>query len=116
MFGYCLSGISLSVLPLPVTVRLILLALLLASLSYQLSKIVRPNFIGLQLLARELLLIKRDGQILKLTQTTSTLVMPSLIILHGVTAEGHRKSLLLMSDSLEKQAFRRLRILLRWGS
>jgi len=102
------------VLPLPVTVRLLSLALLSASLIYQLSKVVRPTFIGVQLLARELLLKKRDGKWLKLTQTASALVMPGLIILHGVTAEGVRQSLLLMSDSLEKQAFRRLRILLRW--
>ena len=115
-FAYAVAGISILVLPLPLVICLLLLAMLLAALSYQLRLVMQPQFTGVQFLDQKWSLINPAGQSISVALQDTTLVMPSMIILNGVSAEGRRHSLLLMSDSLEKQAFRRLRILLRWGS
>lgn len=114
--GYALAIVAIVFLPQSAGIRISLVVVVLIRLGYQLKQCVRPRFVGLQIQTQGLSVMDRDGQILKFTPTGTGLVMPSLIILRGVFADGLRQSLLIMADSMEKQAFRRLRVLLRWGN
>jgi len=114
--AYALAAISVMALPWSLLIRILFVGLILLGLVYQLKQLAQPKFIALKRVDQQWFLINREGQSISVALNGATLVMPRMIMLNGVSAEGSRQSLLLMSDSLEKQAFRRLRVLLRWGN
>jgi hypothetical protein len=62
---------------------------------------------------RRVLLARRDGMQLGGQVCGDTLVMPWLVLLNVRIGTGGRRSLVLLPDSLPREDFRRLRVLLR---
>lgn len=60
-------------------------------------------------------LILRDGrhQVGKLV--TGGIILPFMVLIDVRLEHGGRRSLVLLSDSMDAESFRRLRVLLRWG-
>jgi hypothetical protein len=113
--AHLLAVISIVFLPLPLSAQIVFVGMILLSLIIQFQRVAQPKFSAIKIVAQQWVLVNCEGLSINVTQLGNTLVTPSMIIFQGITAEGTRQSLLLMSDSLEKQAFRRLRVLLRWG-
>lgn len=60
-------------------------------------------------------LILRDGrhQVGKLV--AGGIILPFMVLINVRLEHGGRRSLVLLSDSMDAESFRRLRVLLRWG-
>ncbi len=64
----------------------------------------------------KIVLVLRDGRHLSGRLLQNSLVTPYMVLLNIVLAERReRRSLLILPDGMKTEAFRRLRVALRWG-
>ena len=64
----------------------------------------------------EIVLVLRSGRHLHGRVSSDSLVTPYLVILNvELKEQRRRRSLLILPDSMGKESFRRLRVVLKWG-
>lgn len=95
-------------------------ALMLASLAYYLARDawlrLGASCIGLVTDAEGVVMLLRDGTQLPCRVLADSLVTPALVVLNVRPRAGRgARSVVILPDSLDAEAFRRLRVWLRWG-
>lgn len=109
---------SLWMLALSIWISLLLCALLAIHLTYQLGKVRLVSSDAVREFTFEaegLVLGLSEREKITGTLRASTLVTPWLLVLNVSPANSRwERSVLILSDSLDKESFRKLRVFLRW--
>ena len=113
----------LAVLPLialPLWAKSILVILLLYSLLHYLRRDawlrLSDSYVGLALEGDGFILRRRDGVSMPCAILSDSLVTPYLTVLNVLPQGAHfARSVLILPDSLDAEAFRQLRVWLKWG-
>ena len=113
--------IVLPLLALPFWAKSLLLLSLMFSLGYYLRRdawlLAADSCVGLLLHESEAVLILRDGRQLHGTLAADSLVTPLLTVLNVSLPERFAaRSVVVLPDSMAAEAFRQLRVWLKWGA
>jgi toxin CptA len=118
--AYVLAILIVFMLPIDTWARLMLAILLLCALFYYVRhdalRLMLSSIVGLRLEGDQISLIMRGGGELTGVIQPDSLVTPALTILNVLPhGEMRVRSLLIFPDSLDKEHFREMRVLLRWA-
>jgi toxin CptA len=107
-------------LALPLWAKLAIVFLLLLSLLYYLLRdawlSVRISCVGLVLEGDDVILLMRDDTRLPCVILHDTLVTPYLTVLNVLPQDARfARSVVILPDSMDAEAFRQLRVRLKWG-
>ena len=111
---------SLIFVPIPkVAFVLLLIVLILSAIYYVLRDaqlILSGACIALRLEDDRIVLVSRNGDQLRGQLRPSSVITPHILILNiGLENHRGRKNVVLMSDSMDAEVFRQLRVTLKWG-
>lgn len=118
-FAHAVVMAALLFLPFPNVALLLLLIVLSCSMAYYMLRDARLKldsaWVTLILEDDRIVLTDHKGEETTGTLLRSSVVMPHLVVLNIAVPGRHRKrNVVLMSDSMEAESFRRLRVALKW--
>jgi len=118
--GYLLAILIIFILPIVVLAKAALAVLLGCTLVYYLRRdallLSSSSHVAISLGGEEVTLTTRNGSELHGQILRDSVVTPFLAILNVLPQDGKRvRSVVIFPDSLERERFRELRVLLKWG-
>jgi toxin CptA len=114
------AGLALLLVPASLWLTFPAMCLLLLSLAYHLRRHAwlrtSASCVALRFEAEGVQLVMGDGAQLEGAISPDTFVTPMLTIINVlVPAQRARRSIVILPDSMDREVFRQLRVLLRWG-
>lgn len=121
IFIHVLTAIVVLLLPMIVPVKVTLLVTLLLALRYSLRRyawlLLPGSFVGVRIEGERISLFRRDAAEVTGTILSDSLITPLVVVINMLPdANSGISSIVIFSDGLEKEQFRQLRVLLRWGA
>lgn len=112
---------ALFFVPISKTALFLMLAVLFCSMAYYVLRDARLKldaaWIALRLEGDRVVLVNRKGEESTGELLRGSVVMPHLVILNmGINGQRRRCNVVLMSDSMDAESFRQLRVALKWGA
>jgi toxin CptA len=78
--------------------------------------ISNSSVVGLQIEGEDAIMTLRDGKLLEGKVLRDSLVMPAIAVLNVLPEGAHfAHSIVILPDTLERESFRQLRVILRWS-
>jgi toxin CptA len=119
VFAHTVVMSALLFVPAPNTALALLLTVLTGSMTYYVLRDARlkrnDSYIALRLEDDRVVLTNRKGAELAGTLLRTSVVTPHLVVLNIALFDQRRKcNVVLMSDSMEAESFRQLRVALKW--
>lgn len=118
---HLLTVVTVLLLPMIVLVKVVLVVTLLLALLYSLRRYawlsLPRSYIGMRLGDEGISLLRRDGREVTGTILNDSLITPLLVVINMLPdSNASVSSVVVFSDGVDKEQFRQLRVLLRWGA
>lgn len=120
IFVFTLTIVMVSILPIQAPAKLVLAGMLLLLAFYYLRRdiwrLLPTSFVHIRLDGDQMVFIRRSGAELRGKVAGSSFVTPLLTIVNIKSLKSWRlSSVILFSDSMSREDFRQLRVLLKWN-
>jgi toxin CptA len=121
IFIHVLTVVVVLLLPMIVLAKTIFLVTLLLALRYSLRRyawlLLPGSFVGMRIEGERISLFRRDAAEVTGTILSDSLITPLVVVINMLPdANSGIRSIVIFPDGIEKEQFRQLRVLLRWGA
>jgi hypothetical protein len=121
LFGYSLAIAIVFLLPISAWFKIALCLLLSASLSYHLLRdawlLLPVSCVAIRFEGGDVMLVTRAGKEISGNLARSSVVTPMLTVLNVLPAgKTSMQSVVIFPDSMKRERFRELRVLLKWAN